>query len=239
MKKDTEILSGPLLSFDTALNACSVALTDAHGAVFAERVEPMQRGQSEALIPTIEEVLRHAGLAYRDLAALATTRGPGAFTGVRLGLAAAQALELSLKIPAYGVSTLEVLAFAHSQRDAPQGDFAICLETKRTEYYLQLFNKSGAAINKPASVPLSDVEELCAPLSRIIGDALERLRTEWSDAPDSLSFIEYKHIPPTAIADFIRARQNNLSDFPLRPLYLRGADVSPPKSSYGLEAVRK
>jgi tRNA threonylcarbamoyladenosine biosynthesis protein TsaB len=74
-----------LLAFDTATSGCSAAVFRG-GARAAHRAAAMTRGQSEALMPMIDETLAEAGLVYGDLDALAVTVGPGAFTGLRIGL---------------------------------------------------------------------------------------------------------------------------------------------------------
>ena len=132
-----------LLIFDTSGGACSAAVW-ADGRVAAERFEAMARGQAERLLPIIEETLAAAGLAHAQLDAIGVTRGPGAFTGIRIGLAAARGLALALGIPAIGVTTFEALAVR-----AP-GGCAVAIDTKRGDVYCQLFGPGGAAEGEPA-----------------------------------------------------------------------------------------
>lgn len=102
-----------ILAVDTALNACSVAILRS-GEVLRSRVEPMAKGQAERLAPMTREVLVEAGIAPSTLDRIAVTRGPGAFTGLRIGLAFARGLAVALDRPCVGISTLEVLAHAAS-----------------------------------------------------------------------------------------------------------------------------
>ena len=97
-----------LLALDTATAACSVALWR-DGAVLARRFEAMLRGQSEALMPMVGAVLAEAGCGFKDLDAIAVTVGPGAFTGLRIGLAAARGMALAAELPLIGVTTLEAV----------------------------------------------------------------------------------------------------------------------------------
>ena len=131
-----------LLIFDTSGGACSAAVWS-DGSVIAERYAAMPRGQAERLLPMIEEALTAAGLAHRRLDALGVTRGPGAFTGIRIGLAAARGLALALGIPAIGVTTFEALAVR-----AP-GGCAVAIDTKRNDVYFQLFGPGGASDGEP------------------------------------------------------------------------------------------
>ena len=80
-----------ILALDTATSACSVAVR-IDGETIAGALEPMTRGQSEVLMPMLMGVLDQAGMSVSDADLIAVTRGPGAFTGIRIGLAAARGL---------------------------------------------------------------------------------------------------------------------------------------------------
>jgi len=97
-----------LLAFETATEACSVAIFD-HGQVL-ERFKIAPRRHAELALPWADALLAEAGLARSQLDAVAIGRGPGAFTGVRLGIALAQGIALGLDIPVVPVSTLKALA---------------------------------------------------------------------------------------------------------------------------------
>ncbi|KLI99611.1 tRNA (adenosine(37)-N6)-threonylcarbamoyltransferase complex dimerization subunit type 1 TsaB [Luteimonas sp. FCS-9] len=107
-----------LLAFETATEACSVAVWD-HGRVL-QRFEVAPRRHAELALPWAEALLAEAGIARSQLDAVAVSRGPGAFTGVRLGIALAQGVALALDRPVVAASTLAVLALrAHAGEGAP------------------------------------------------------------------------------------------------------------------------
>lgn len=93
-----------ILGFDTATDVATSALVD-DGEVLAERAS-----RAQTLLEDVDALLRQGGAQPRDLEALAVGIGPGSFTGVRIGLAAARGLALSLGLPGAGVSTLDALA---------------------------------------------------------------------------------------------------------------------------------
>ena len=93
-----------MLAFDTATDVATSALVD-DGEVLAERAS-----RAQTLLEDVDALLRQGGAHPRDVAALAVGIGPGSFTGVRIGLAAARGLALSLGMPGAGVSTLDALA---------------------------------------------------------------------------------------------------------------------------------
>lgn len=97
-----------LLALETATEACSAALL-VDGRVFS-RFQHAPRQQTELLLPMVEELLAEAGLDLGQLDALAYSRGPGAFTGVRIAAAAVQALAFARDLPVLPVSSLHTLA---------------------------------------------------------------------------------------------------------------------------------
>ena len=98
------------LGFDTSAAHCAAALLSGD-ALIAGRHEDMAKGQAERLMPLIGEMLADAGAAWRDLSLIGVGTGPGNFTGIRISVAAARGLALSLGIPAIGVGAAEALAF--------------------------------------------------------------------------------------------------------------------------------
>lgn len=97
-----------ILGINTVGDACDAALVR-DGGLVAELSEPMQQGHDARLAPVVEKLMREAGIAFSDLDRVAIIVGPGSFTGVRVGVAFARGLSLSLDIPAVGVTSLEAL----------------------------------------------------------------------------------------------------------------------------------
>ena len=123
-----------VLSLDTALAACSVAVTR-DGDVLAALSEPMHRGHQERLAPMVEEAMRAAGLPFTAIDRIGVTVGPGSFTGLRVGLAFAKGLGLALDRPCVGIGTLEALAAS----DPGPGLTVAVIDARRGQLYLQAF----------------------------------------------------------------------------------------------------
>lgn len=123
-----------LLAIETATEACSVALL--HGEALLERSELAPRRHAELVLPMAEDLLAEAGIARRQLDAIAVGQGPGAFTGVRLAISVAQGLALALDIPVVPVSSLAALAM-----QAPKNGAAIlaAIDARREEIYAGVF----------------------------------------------------------------------------------------------------
>lgn len=141
-----------LLAFETSTEACSVAV-HADGWV-RERFEVAPRRHAELALPWAEQLLDEAGLARAQLDAIAVGRGPGAFTGVRLGIGLAQGIALALGLPVVPVSTLQVLAL-RAPADAPRVLAAI--DARMGEVYAAAFERRDGVL-----VPVS-TEAVCAP----------------------------------------------------------------------------
>lgn len=125
-----------LLAFETATEACSVALW-IDGAV-RERFELAPRRHAELALPWAEQLLAEAGIGKSQLDAIAVSRGPGAFTGVRLGVAVAQGIALALDKPVLPVSTLAVLAL-----QAAGERVLAAIDARMGEVYLGAFVRDG------------------------------------------------------------------------------------------------
>lgn len=128
-----------LLAFETSTEACSVALW-LDGEV-RERFEVVPRRHAELALPWAEALLAEAGIARAQLDAIAVGRGPGAFTGVRLGVALAQGVALALDRPVVPVSTLQALAA--QGRGTP---VLAAIDARMGEVYLGAFAREGDAL---------------------------------------------------------------------------------------------
>jgi tRNA threonylcarbamoyladenosine biosynthesis protein TsaB len=129
-----------LLAFETSTEACSVALWRDGDVV--ERFEIAPRRHAELALPWAEALLADAGVSRTQLDAIAVGRGPGAFTGVRLGVAIAQGIALALDRPVLPVSTL--LALAARAPASPERVLA-AIDARMGEIYLGAFVREGDA----------------------------------------------------------------------------------------------
>ncbi len=214
------------MGFDTATAVTSVGLMrsmpDAADHALGERCHHDPRRHGEVLPVFIDEVLRAGGVAPADLDAVAVGIGPGAFTGLRVGLATAQALGAALEIPVYGVSTLDVVAFATGRTEP----FAVVTDARRREYFWATYSRCDSRAGEPAVGPASVAREalqtqtvLCPPGT----PPLDGIDTELCEEPSGLQLCRL--VLSTLAAGKALAA-------PV-PLYLRLPDVmpaAPPKS---------
>jgi tRNA threonylcarbamoyladenosine biosynthesis protein TsaB len=108
-----------LLAIDTSTRQAAIALYDVSRGVLAERSWFSANRHTEELVPEIESLLRLAGASSRDLSAVGVAIGPGSFTGLRVGLAAAKGIALAQDVKLVGVPTLDITAYPHQPQPIP------------------------------------------------------------------------------------------------------------------------
>ena len=146
-----------LLAFETATEACSVAVW-VDGEV-RERFEVAPRRHAALALPWADALLAEAGVARAQLDAIAVGIGPGAFTGVRLAVALAQGIALGLDVPVVPASTLAVLALSGAPRDLPAGTtLCAAIDARMDEVYLGRFR-----VDDDGLVVATTAEMLVAP----------------------------------------------------------------------------
>ncbi len=195
-----------LLVIETATAALSVALFDGDH-LLEEHHEIVGRGHAERLLPVIAALL-----GARRPTQIAVDCGPGSFTGVRVGLAAAQGLRIAWQIPARGFSSLALVAAA---QDAP----AVALTGGHGEVFVQMFDTSPLRASglMRSMTPVDAAQAITHP--RIVGSGAAAVIAArgWGEAIDAL---------PRA-ADFLKL-PDALAALPLRPIYGRAPDAKLP-----------
>lgn len=217
-----------ILGLDCSVSSCSAALW-VDGVVRARRFEPVAESQAERIIPMAEAVMAEAGISYAALGAIVATIGPGRFTGVRVGLAAARGLALASGVQAWGVATTEALGVAARAAMGPIGTLAVALECKRRQLAFQVFAESSCG--DPALVtPEDGVASLPAGDVVLVGDGAPRLLAALDDV-GRVGRIMRGFDQPDAVhvVALAATRLEAGLSLPLpRPLYARPPDVTAP-----------
>lgn len=205
-----------ILALDTALETCSAALVR-DGVTLAARADPMARGHQERLAPLVETLAREAGVGFAEIDRIGVTRGPGSFTGLRVGLAFAKGLGFALDRPVLGVGTLEALCAGAG------GVCAAVIDARRDQVYLQAF-RDGVDLIPPQALALADAVARLGPLApdRLVGPGAALLATAFPKA--RLEAID--GVDPVALAALV-ARATPAAA-PPEPLYLRAPDAKLP-----------
>ncbi|OFT82269.1 tRNA (adenosine(37)-N6)-threonylcarbamoyltransferase complex dimerization subunit type 1 TsaB [Corynebacterium sp. HMSC29G08] len=205
-----------VLAIDTATAELVVGVAkrgkDGALTVLAESAQAT-RAHNELLVPTVEAMLRKAGVTYADLDAVVVGCGPGPFTGLRVGMASASAFAQALKIPVYGVVTHDATGLTV---EAPS--CLVVTDARRREVYWAHYERgtrvAGPDVCAPSAVTVESVDVLSCPL---------HLRDQLQVAAGEVTYLGPRTAGLIAAADF------TAPPAPLVPLYLRRPDAVPPK----------
>ena len=216
-----------IFAIDTSLEACSACIFDTEeDAVIARESIAMARGHAEALMPLIARVMARSGIGFADLDRIAVTTGPGSFTGLRVGLAAARGIGLAAGKPVVGVTTLTAYAAPVVSSDAGHPVIS-AIDARHDHVYYQVVSSDGGSLVKPRVAPIDealDAARFGAP--HLVGNAAGILAARWpadaappvqvdtQPAPE-ISWLAWLGVavdPETALA---------------RPYYLRAPDAKP------------
>lgn len=213
-----------LLALDTATPAVTVALHDG-ARVVSESTTVDARRHTELLAPAIVDVLDAAGVDRRDITEIAVGVGPGPFTGLRVGIAAARTLGTALAVPVRGVCSLDVIAYSVTAADASGGrPFVVATDARRHEVYWAAYDASGRRTAGPDVGAAADIAMPSAPGAKLpAAGAGPRLY------PDAFGVVLDPEYPSAAeMASAVVGRAVEIIE--PRPLYLRRPDATPPAS---------
>ena len=227
-----------ILAFDTAMKSCAAACLEIAGpdlapSILAGERKTMSRGQAEDLVPMIARVMARADLTFAQIDRIALSIGPGTFTGLRTGLATARGLALAADKPVVGVGTLQALAWdltaTRNTDDETAAPFAISLDARRDQIYLQTFSTPFVPLGEPVVCTVKEAVTMLPREVRLIaGSGAALLVDGGKDRRDDLycKLLPDENGPsPQAIAAmaFHIIPDRN----PPSPLYLRAPDAKP------------
>ena len=177
-----------ILAFETTAKAGSVALTE-NGKLLGEFYQNTGLTHSQTLLTMAEDLLKSCGKTVTDVTAVAVAEGPGSFTGVRIGVAAAKGFAWGGEIPCYGISTLEAMA---KTLGIYQGYVCPCMDARRSQVYNALFYVNHGEIQRlqpDRAIALADLGEELKNLSEpifLVGDGSNLCYNTLKDTVSSL-----------------------------------------------------
>lgn len=217
-----------ILAFESSAKAASVALMQ-DGVLLAESFQNNGKTHSATLMPMAQQVLMDCRLTAAELDAVAVAKGPGSFTGVRIGVAAAKGLAWGAEKPVCGVSTLEAMA---TQLSIQAGIICPVMDARRGQVYNALFQSDGKTLTRLTSDRAISLEELKKDLEKaektifLVGDGTKLCYNTLSEALPHLTLppahLEMQRASGVAMAAERLAQQGGLqAPGELVPSYLR------------------
>lgn len=212
-----------LLAIDTALEACSVGIVDG-GKPPVIVSEVIGRGHAERLFGMIETAMDSAGLAFGDLDRVVVTVGPGSFTGLRVGIAAARGIALVIEKPVIGIGTLDCHAETARSMAGPRPVLAV-LDAGRGELYGALFEADGLPATSPMAAPAGAFAALARADALIAGSGADAVAREIGGLAEA-RIVHRLSAPDVGALCRLGASAPATGDRP-SPLYLRPPDAKP------------
>ena len=228
-----------LLSLDTSSPICSVALhTLAEGRLLGLSELRVAQSHSTHLTVLIQQLLENTGHALPDLAAVALSDGPGSYTGLRIGAAAAKGLCFALDIPLLAVGTLAALARQVAAVTAGAADFLFCpmLDARRQEVYTALYRADGTEVLAPAPLILSPealAEQLAQSRVLFFGDGAAKFRALLPAETANAQFLTGVVPSAAAVGELSRAAYGRAEFRDVayyEPFYLKEVYTTTPKA---------
>ena len=221
-----------ILAIDTSTMVSSVAVIS-EDKLLAEITVQTRLKHSETLQPHIESVLQMSGTGRRDLTGIAVTIGPGSFTGLRIGLAAAKAMAYALSLPIIGVSALEALAYHY-----PVPGLAVVplIDAQKGNAYAAVYHwQPKLSETMPVRVmPVAEVLEYCASMDEqvvLLGDMAAKKLAHNEDLSANVQLAQLHTIMPRAVNTALRGRdilaEGRSPDdvMSLAPVYIRRSEA--------------
>lgn len=211
-----------ILAIETATTACAVGLSTSDGREIVAVVD-LERRHTESLTPGLRDLLGEAKLAPRDVDRVVVDRGPGLFTGLRVGIATAVGFSLATGAGLVAVTSLELLALG-AWRAGVRGPLVACVDGRRGEIFVQTFNLADVVANLgPPKV--TRPEALAASLDgeavTLTGDGAARYEAVFATLA-GVSVFDQRVPPPLEALRLALARTPSEE---ITPLYLRDADA--------------
>jgi tRNA threonylcarbamoyladenosine biosynthesis protein TsaB len=214
-----------ILAIETSAQAGSVALLTDESLV-TQVVMPTDRRSAQSLAPAIDQLLRSAGVKPAQLGLVATTIGPGSFTGLRVGVTTAKTLAYAVGCQCLGVDTLEVIALQVAGEHSPDQELHVVLDAQRKELFLARFRLEGeeaVRVGENTIVPAGDWLASLRPGTLVSGPGLARL-VDKIPAGVLIAPVELREPMAAAVGrlahrDYPRGRRDDL--WKLMPQYLR------------------
>ena len=215
-----------VLAIDTALAACAAAVLDTDHGIVASETLPMVRGHAESLIPLIARVMKRSDMTFRNLSRIAVTTGPGSFTGVRVGLAAARGFGVATGVPVVGVSTLSVYAAPYLAGNS-KSPVVAAIDARHGHVFLQVFGPGGGTIVSPRLARLSEaIAAASSAPACLVGSAARAVADGLAKNAAPPRAVDPREAPDIVWVAQIGAVAPQARSLP-HPQYLRAPDAQP------------
>jgi tRNA threonylcarbamoyl adenosine modification protein YeaZ len=220
-----------ILAIDTALAATSACvLQQGKRDPIAGETLRMERGHAEALLPLVDRVMARVDGGFESLSRVAVTTGPGSFTGIRIGIAAARAIGLACGVPVVGISALAAFA-APLINDSEPSTAVASIDARHGMVFFQAFGHGGRALAPPALAPIREAaRSLGEGPFRLTGPGAKLMAEEARKIGTAVDVVGALVSPEIVFVAGLGIAADPATALP-RPLYLKAPDARPQEAA--------
>ena len=212
-----------ILSIDTASDLCTVAVLEDTNCI-KEIIVNDARNHSEKIMPVIEQVLQESNIILKDINLIVCDKGPGSFTGIRIGVGTVLAFQDTLEIPCIGISALEALAYNTNQ----EGLICSLIDAKNNNVYFGLFELKNGEYSQIGNFEFKTIEEIISLLQpysskcvTFVGDGTVVNKDYISENFDNCTFCDKNNLSSYSLGLAGYNAYKKGIETSLMPLYLR------------------
>lgn|SRR5574344_928055 len=222
-----------ILLLETATSVCSVALSCGDKVIVQEETS-VPNAHSTRLSLLIDQAIKEANITYKDIAAVAVSKGPGSYTGLRIGVSTAKGLCYGLDVPLISVETLKILYAATIEKYSSCQTLAM-IDARRMEVYSAIYNSKGEEM-KPLSADIITAEIYDEYFSNaeqtiVVGDGMQKCKECFKDKTnlvfDSSIYLQAKYMASLAEEKYKAQQFESVAYF--EPYYLKDFVAAKPK----------
>ena len=210
-----------ILSIETATKNCSVSLSKDGITLSCKEIAEQNFSHAEKLHVFIEEILKESNIAFHDLNAIAVSKGPGSYTGLRIGVSSVKGLCYALNVPMIAIDTLTLLA---KQITIENGIIIPMIDARRMEVYTAFFDKEYKLVREVIAdiIDENSYSEIDATI-HLVGDGIAKFKEVLTN--DKFIFHDTVIYPSAAEMSAIAFEKYKISDFVdvayFEPYYLK------------------
>ena len=213
-----------ILSIDTSSNLCAVAVLEDNNLI-KENILDDTKNHSEKIMPVIAQTLEESNLKLKDIDLIVCDKGPGSFTGIRIGVATVMSFIDSLKIPAIGITSLESLAYNVILNETKPSFICSLIDARNDNVYFELYNTLSDLPSVQVSADCKNINELISELKNydnicFVGDG-SITHKEILSANLNATFSNYNEISSYSLGIAGLNAYNSGRKDDLLPVYLR------------------
>lgn len=214
-----------ILSIDTSSNLCAVAVLEDTNLI-QENILDDTKNHSEKIMPVIAQTLEESNLKLTDIDLIVCDKGPGSFTGIRIGVATVMSFVDSLNIPSIGISSLECLLYNVLLRKTESAYVCSLIDAKNDNVYFELYSISDNKASSIISADCKNINDLIDLLKNydnicFVGDGVISHQSILSSSLNNVTFSEHNQISSYSLGMSGLHAYNSGRRDDLLPLYLR------------------